>query len=230
MTTELSQSERTSSSNETLEKSLVSRFAKRGFDLFFSLTIVAFFSPLYLLIAFCILLESKGGVFYFTERVGKDFKPIMLIKFRSMHSNADATLKELLENDPNLKKEWEIFRKLKKDPRCSFVGRILRKTSLDELPQFFNVIKGDLSVVGPRPYFFSELSFEKNAEEAFLAKKILSVKPGITGLWQTSGRSKLSFASRMKLEAFYVDKQSFWYDFYLVLKTIPSVLFFKGAF
>jgi undecaprenyl-phosphate galactose phosphotransferase len=143
-----------------------------------------------------------------------------------MFQDADIRLKELLENSPELKKEWETFWKLQNDPRITEFGGFLRRTSLDELPQFWNVLKGDLSVVGPRPVTADEI--ERFYGEK--ADKILSMRPGITGLWQTSGRNLITFEERVNLEESYIESQSFFYDLKLILKTIPSMFFSKGAF
>lgn len=140
--------------------------------------------------------------------------------------DAEEKLKKLLAENPSLKKEWETYFKLKNDPRISSVGRFLRKTSLDELPQFWNVLKGDLSVVGPRPVTEEEVKkYFRNK-----ASKILSVRPGLTGIWQTSGRNLLTFDKRVELEEQYIDKQSFLLDLGIIFKTIPRLFFSRGAF
>lgn len=143
-----------------------------------------------------------------------------------MHTKADQLLLDLLEKHPSLKKEWKTYQKLKNDPRVHLFGRFLRKTSLDEIPQFFNVLKGDLSLVGPRP-------FDQDQLQNYLghkAYKFFSVKPGLTGLWQTSGRSLISMHDRLKIEERYIDTRSFWLDLKLVLKTVPIFFNSKGAF
>ena len=199
---------------------------KRLFDIVFSLVFITAFSPLFILIALLIKLTSKGEVFYKSERIGKDFKKIFCLKFRSMHQDAEKRLEEILEKDPEKKNEWLRYQKLKKDPRITFVGRILRKTSLDELPQFFDVLRGDLSVVGPRP-------FCENQIDEYLGKsapKFLSIKPGITGIWQVSGRNLLTFKERLELERKYIENPSFLQDLKIIFRTIPTVVFPKGAF
>lgn len=203
---------------------------KRLFDLLFSIVFVLTLSPIYLLIALLIKIDSKGPFLYVTKRLGKNKNHITIYKFRTMYMDAEERLKEILKKNDQVKKEWEIFQKLREDPRCTPIGKFLRKTSLDELPQFFNVISGSLSVVGPRPHYIFEL--EENSESPLHkhADKILSVKPGITGLWQTSGRSYLSYKERVELDSLYVDKQAFFFDLLLILKTIPSIFFSKGAF
>jgi len=141
-----------------------------------------------------------------------------------MYLDAEENLETLLKENPLLKKEWNQHQKLRDDPRIFPLGKFLRKTSLDEFPQFWNVIKGDLSIVGPRPY----MTNQKN-ELGHYGYKILSIRPGITGLWQTSGRSRTTFKERVLLDAKYVDMQSFLFDIWLILRTIPLVLFSKDA-
>ncbi len=143
-----------------------------------------------------------------------------------MCENADQKLPEILKKNPELKREWEAYFKLKKDPRVNRLGKFLRKTSLDELPQFWNALKGDLSIVGPRPVT------EKEVETYFKEKaaKILSVRPGLTGIWQTSGRNLLTFEERVRLEESYIDRQSIKLDLLIIFKTIPKLFFVKGAF
>lgn len=200
-------------------------FVKRMFDLAFSLIFMAVSAPFFLSIIVIIRLSSKGSAIYVQPRLGRDGKVFKCYKFRTMYVDAEEKLQELLTNSPCLQKEWSCHQKLKNDPRIFPLGKWLRRTSLDELPQFWNVIKGDLSVVGPRPYMISQ----KN-ELGALTSKILSVRPGITGLWQTSGRSKTSFQERITLDAQYVDRRSFWYDLVLIIKTIPEVLFSRNAY
>jgi len=205
-------------------------FFKRLFDLLFSLCFIILFSPIYLLIIAFIKLDSKGPIFYVGKRLGKGGGTIKVFKFRTMYVDAEKRLEELLKADPDVRKEWEVFQKIQDDPRCTLIGKFLRKTSLDEFPQFFNVLKGDLSVVGPRPHFIFELKEKENSPLRKYAHLVLAVKPGITGLWQVSGRSRLSYEDRVELDSLYMKKQSFFYDMLVILKTIPIVLFSKGAF
>jgi exopolysaccharide production protein ExoY len=199
---------------------------KRIFDIVFSSCAIVFFLPLGLVLAVLIKVTSVGPVLYVCKRVGRHGKAIYCWKFRTMCLDADQVLKEILARDPILRQEWETYYKLKDDPRINSVGRFLRKTSLDELPQFWNVLKGDLSVVGPRPVT------EEEIEKYFGSKKekLLSVRPGLTGIWQTSGRSLLTFEERLKLEESYVDKQSLGLDLRIICKTIPVLFLSKGAF
>jgi undecaprenyl-phosphate galactose phosphotransferase len=206
--------------------SLLQAFLKRSFDVIFSLLSLVFFSPLLLILAILIKKDSRGALLYKAARIGKHGKIIYCLKLRTMYENADEKLAKLLKSDPFLKEEYEIFHKLKNDPRITKVGKWLRKSSLDELPQFFNVLKGELSVVGPRPYAPDEL----DEILAHGSKVIFSVSPGMTGLWQTSGRNLLNFEQRVKLEETYIKDRSFYLDIKLILKTIPLILFPKGAF
>ncbi|PIS00874.1 MAG: exopolysaccharide biosynthesis protein [Chlamydiae bacterium CG10_big_fil_rev_8_21_14_0_10_35_9] len=199
---------------------------KRLFDICFSFLVLSVGLPFYILISLIIFASSPGPIFYVQPRVGRKGKIIKCFKFRTMCINAEEKLKKILESDAALKEEYNKFRKLKNDPRVFSFGKFLRKTSLDELPQFFNVLLGDLSVVGPRPAMPSEVEkFFKNR-----AEKILSIRPGITGIWQTSGRNNLSFEDRVKLDEIYVDSQSFKKDMELIIKTIPMLFFSKGAY
>lgn len=194
-------------------------FAKRLFDIVFSLTVLFLAAPLLLLIACLIKLSSEGSIFFFDERIGQKGASFRCIKFRTMHRDARLRLQTILENNQALHHEWLTYQKLQKDPRITPVGAFLRKTSLDEIPQFINVLTGSMSVVGPRPVTRLEL------EERFhdKAEKVLSVKPGITGLWQTSGRSNISYEERVLLETSYVDKRNFWLDMKIIIKTVPAM-------
>jgi len=200
---------------------------KRIFDIFFSLIFLTISSPIFLLISLLIFIKSPGKIIYFHERIGRGGKPFRCYKFRTMYKNADQRLKEILETHPHLREEWEKNYKLKKDPRITPFGAFLRKTSLDELPQFWNVLKGDLSVVGPRPVVKDEMA----RYYRFKAYKILSVRPGLTGIWQVSGRSDVhSYEKRILMDEHYVDNHSFSLDMKLIGKTIPAILFSKGAY
>ncbi len=204
-------------------------FFKRVFDVFFSLMFILVFSPVYLFLALLVKLNSKGPIFYVGKRLGKKGKYIEIFKFRTMYIDAEDRLEEMLRSSPQMKEEWEVFQKFQKDPRCTALGKFLRRTSLDEFPQFFNVLSGDLSVVGPRPHYIKELEEKEKSPLRKYAHLILAVKPGITGLWQISGRSHLSYADRVELDSLYYKKQSFFYDIKVVLKTIPLVLISRGA-
>ncbi len=199
---------------------------KRIFDILFSLVALLCFLPLGLLIAILTKLSSPGPIFHRCRRVGKGGASIECWKFRTMCHDAEKKLQDLLAKNPPLRQEWEMYYKLKDDPRVRGMGKFLRKTSLDEFPQFWNVLKGDLSVVGPRPV--TEEEIQKYFRDK--ADKILSVRPGLTGIWQTSGRSLLTFEQRIQLEEQYVDQQSLLLDLQIIFKTIPHLFFAKGAY
>lgn len=199
---------------------------KRIFDIAFSLLTLAIILPIILIVALIVKFSSKGNIFYGHERIGRGGKIFKCYKFRTMHVDAEQKLNELLIADDNLRQQWEEAHKLKNDPRVTPVGDFLRKTSLDELPQFWNVLKGDLSVVGPRPVVKAELTKYFGAK----AFKILSVRPGITGIWQVSGRSDTSYKTRVMLDEKYVDDRSMLLDIKLIAKTIPTVINSKGAY
>ena len=198
-------------------------FFKRFFDILFSLIVLLICLPFFLIIALLIKIDSKGPVFYKHQRIGKNGKTIYLYKFRSMYKGADKKLKELLK-DSKLKKEWEENFKLDNDPRITRVGKILRKTSIDELPQLINILKGDMSVVGPRPIVEGEI--EKYGKKQ---AKFLSVTPGLTGWWACNGRSCKSYSDRIKLELYYVDHISLILDIKIIFKTVIAVLKGHGA-
>lgn len=197
--------------------------SKRLFDVCFSLAVLIGFSPVYLLLILLITLSSPGPVFYVQERVGKNGKKFGCIKFRTMVHNADAVLLEIMETSPHLRQEFETNFKLRYDPRITWIGRFLRVTSLDEFPQFLNVLKGDMSVVGPRPVVVEELSrYGRHVE------KVLSIRPGLTGLWQVSGRNNIPYPRRVQIDVYYVNFRSFMMDLWIVFKTIGIVVFPKN--
>lgn len=202
---------------------------KRCFDIVLSSLALLFGLPLFLAIALVVKCTSTGPIFYGSLRLGRQGRLFKFWKFRSMYRDAEQKLDQLLESDPALKREWSLYFKLKQDPRVTPIGKFLRKTSLDELPQFWNVLVGELSIVGPRPYLPGERKdIEKIAGSAI--EQMLSVRPGLTGIWQTSGRSFLTFEQRVRLDLHYVDARSFLFDLRLIAKTIPMILFPKGAF
>lgn len=167
---------------------------------------------------------DKGPVFYAQERIGKDGKNFKMYKFRSMVMGADEILKELLENDEEVREEYSKYKKLKNDPRVTKMGDFLRRTSLDEFPQFLNVLKGEMSIVGPRAYLFRE---KEDMGEAY--ESIIQCKPGITGLWQVSGRSELSFKNRLDMDIEYFEKNNLGLDIEILFKTVATVLNKEGA-
>lgn len=197
---------------------------KRILDLLLGSSLLLIALPLCILIAIAIKITSKGPIFYVSTRVGKDYKPFRCWKFRTMCLDANEKLQDYLKKDSNLKKEWETYFKLRKDPRITLIGRFMRRFSLDELPQLWNVLKGELSLVGPRPYLFSEID-EIVRDRAF---QILSVRPGLTGLWQVSRRNQLPFLERIRLDEEYVQRRCFLLDSILLCKTIPAILCARG--
>lgn len=200
------------------------RWVKRAFDLVAATSLLILFSPLFLVIS-SMIRKSGGTAFYGHTRVGRDGKPFQCLKFRTMRPDADKVLKELLASDPKARAEWEKDFKLKNDPRITPVGRFLRKTSLDELPQLINVIKGEMSLVGPRPIVDAELG--RYGDYASLYLRVL---PGVTGLWQVSGRNDATYAERVSLDAWYVQNWSIWYDVAILFKTLNVVLYRRGAY
>jgi undecaprenyl-phosphate galactose phosphotransferase len=199
---------------------------KRPFDIGFSLFAIVVTLPVMIPIAVVIKLIDGGSIFFGHTRVGYRGKKFKVLKFRSMYIDADTRLKEILENDPKAREEWEKTFKLKNDPRVTPIGKFLRKTSLDELPQFFNVLKGDMSVVGPRPVVEEELT-KYYKEKAELYK---SVKPGVTGYWQVEGRSDTGYDERIRMDEWYIKNQSFLLDLKIILKTLKVMLTGKGAY
>jgi len=201
-------------------------------DIVSSVVLLILFFPICLFTAIAIKLETEGPVFAdVPERVGKDGKFFKMYKFRSMIGNAH----QLLRTDPKFKKLYEEYKKnsykLKKDPRVTKVGKFIRKHSIDEIPQLLNVLKGEMSIVGPRAYYPDELvnqqrKFPKTKE---LVKVVLCAKPGITGLWQVSGRSEVNFDKRIEMDAAYVRKRSVWEDIVILFKTPWAMISGKGA-
>ena len=200
------------------------RLGKSVLDLLLSLLAFVSLLPLFALIPILVKLSSRGPVFYRASRLGKGGRPIRVWKFRSMYADADERLDEMLEADPALKAEFEANFKLANDPRVTPFGRFLRKTSLDELPQIFNVFSGEMALIGPRPIVQKEIAYYGKAYPVFS-----SVKPGITGLWQASGRSDTDYARRVALDAYYVLNWSPWLDIWILYRTISAVLFMRGA-
>lgn len=199
------------------------RIIKRIFDVLISGISLILLSPLFLIIALSIKLNSKGKVFYKHKRIGKNGEYIYLYKFRSMYSDSKERLEEMLK-DPKIKKEWEENFKLSNDPRITKIGAFLRKASLDELPQLLNILRGDMSTVGPRPIIDDEIK-----KYGINKDKLLSVTPGLTGWWACNGRSCTSYDDRMKLELYYVDNKSIKLDIKIIIKTFISVIKRNGA-
>lgn len=200
------------------------RIIKELFEKLLILLILPLFILLHIVIIFLINLDSKGGVFFRQKRFGKDKKVFNCYKYRTMLPNSDELLKKYLQQHPDEIIYYEKYHKYKNDPRITKVGKILRKTSLDELPQIINILKGEMNLIGPRPYMLNELKKLGNDLEL-----ITRVKPGITGLWQVSGRSDLSFAQRRKLDVWYIQNWSLWMDIVILIKTIKVVIVKTGA-
>lgn len=194
--------------------------AKRAFDIAFSLSVLIIFSPLYLILALLIAVSSAGPIFYIQERVGKNYKRFGCIKFRTMVNDADAVLESLIARSPQMRSEFEDNFKLKDDPRITAIGKFLRLTSLDEFPQFWNVLKGDMSVVGPRPLVPEELYKYGNRMD-----KVLTIRPGLTGLWQVSGRNDIPYPQRVQIDVYYVNARSWLMDLWIVAKTLGVIVF-----
>jgi exopolysaccharide biosynthesis polyprenyl glycosylphosphotransferase len=197
-------------------------FLKRAFDIFASGLFLLAFSPLYFCIAVMIKVEDGGPVFFPQTRVGRFGREFKMWKFRSMCLNAEAQMKELIGN--NQHKDGVTF-KMKNDPRVTKIGKWLRKFSFDELPQFYNVLNGDMSLVGPRPPVPREVALYSLAD-----RRRLAIAPGITCFWQIGGRSEIDFSGQVQLDVRYIESQSFWLDVKILLKTIPAVLLGKGAY
>ena len=206
---------------ELLGKNIPYKIVKRTSDVALSSIALVGLLPIFAVIALAIKLESRGPVFFKHTRIGKDGKIIKIYKFRSMVENAEDLIKKFT---PEQMKEYQENYKLSNDPRVTKVGKVLRKTSLDELPQLINILKGDLSIIGPRPVVAEELK-----KYGTNIKKFLSVTPGLTGYWAANGRSCTSYEQRMQMELFYIDNLSFKLDVKVFFKTIGAVLNRRGA-
>ena len=203
------------------------RTLKRIGDIVFSLIVLTLGSPIFILIGFLVKLSSPGSVFYIQKRVGRNYREFGCIKFRTMYKDADDLLPNLLEKYPLMRKEFEKDFKLRQDPRITKLGRFLRRSSLDELPQFFNVLKGEMSVVGPRPIVSNEI-----IKYSLFMEEVISVRPGLTGLWQVSGRNNLSYKKRVELDLLYARNRNFLLDLEIIILTLGVLLFpmDRGAF
>ena len=210
----------------TKKQNIIYRFIKRAIDIFAGLVGVILLIPLMIVVEIIRIAkkENQGPLFYEQLRIGKNGKQFRMYKFRSMCMNADETLKEYLKNNEEARKEFKKYKKLKKDPRITKVGKVLRETSLDEFPQLINVLLGNMSLVGPRPY----LPREKEDMGEYYSS-IIKVKPGITGYWQIRGRSKTSFNDRLKMDLQYVNNCSLKNDIKILFKTFAKVLKKDGA-
>jgi Undecaprenyl-phosphate galactose phosphotransferase WbaP len=200
------------------------RSGKRIMDFAGAILALLLIAPVMAALAVMIRLDSKGPVFYTQWRLGQNGRCFRVLKFRSMFVDADRKLQKLFEEDPELREEYEVFHKLRNDPRITPVGRLIRRYSLDELPQLLNVLKGEMSLVGPRAYMPSELPKMDRMEPT-----ILQNRPGITGLWQVSGRNGLSFEERVQLDVHYMHNWTPWLDLYILIRTFPVVMTGEGA-
>jgi Undecaprenyl-phosphate galactose phosphotransferase WbaP len=201
------------------------QWPKRFLDLALTILGAAVVLPLIALIAMWIKLDSRGPALYSQQRISREGRTFRAWKFRTMVRNADQVLERCLQLDPALREEWDLNHKLKDDPRITVAGRFLRRTSLDELPQLWNVLMGDMSLVGPRPIVHDEIPKYGNKFDLYTR-----VKSGITGMWQISGRNDTSYEERVNLDAFYVRNWSVWLDLYILFRTIETVIFRKGAY
>lgn len=215
-----------------IRKSGFYEYTKRLMDIIFALILIVIFSPVIVLVSIAIKLDSKGPVLADTpERVGKNGKTFKMYKFRSMIQNAH----DILRHSPKYSNLFNEYKrgsyKLKDDPRITKVGHFLRKHSLDEVPQLLNILKGDMSLVGPRAYYPDELRDQqkKYPKTQDAVKIVLSIKPGLTGYWQVSGRSEINFDKRIDMDAMYVRKRSIIYDLWIILKTPWAMISGKGA-
>jgi len=196
------------------------RTLKRIGDVVFSLLVLTLGSPIFILIGILVKLSSPGSIFYIQKRIGRNYREFGCIKFRTMYENADDLLPNLLEKYPLMRKEFEKDFKLRKDPRITKLGRFLRRSSLDELPQFLNVLKGEMSVVGPRPIVSNEIS-----KYSLFMEEVISVRPGLTGLWQVSGRNNLSYKKRVELDLAYARNRNFILDLEIIILTLGVLIF-----
>jgi len=199
-------------------------WVKSFFEYLLTLLVLPFFILLHMILSLMIKLDAKGPVFFKQQRLGKDAKPFLCYKYRTMYEDSDKILAEYLQQHPEEVAYYEEFHKYENDPRITKVGKFLRASSLDELAQVINVLKGEMSLIGPRPYMLSEA--KKLGEHQ---KYILKVKPGITGLWQVSGRNNLTFKERNELEVWYIKNWSLWGDLVVLIKTIKVVLYKVGV-
>ncbi len=209
--------------DECVEKSKIKAydFIKRGIDLIIGTIGMMICLPFFLIIAILIKIDSRGPVFFKHKRIGKYGKDLYIYKFRTMVDNAEDEINNFTQEQ---KKEFEENYKLENDPRVTRIGKILRKTSIDELPQIINILKGEMAIIGPRPVVKDELEkYGKNKN------KFLSIAPGLTGYWAANGRSDVSYEERMAMELYYIDNRSLLLDLKIFFKTIGSVLTGRGA-
>lgn len=203
----------------------VPRLLKRLTDVASGLALLGASAPVLLLVAALVRLTSRGPAFYGQDRLGSGGAPFRMWKFRTMYRDAESLLEHHLQRHPEARHEWEVSHKLRRDPRVTPVGRVLRRLSLDELPQLWNVIRGEMSLVGPRPIVAEEVPAYGQAFALYAR-----VRPGLTGLWQVSGRNAMPFTDRVELDAFYVRNWSVWLDLFILMRTARAVLSAEGAY
>ena len=197
----------------------VSSFTKRSGDIFFSLVVLTLGFPVFLVLAYLVKLSSPGPVFYIQERIGKNYSRFGCIKFRTMREDAETILSNVLEQSPAMKQEFDRDFKLRKDPRITPIGSFLRRSSLAELPQFINILIGDMSLVGPRPIVEKEIP-----KYGDMMDIVVSLRPGLTGLWQVSGRNNLSYKRRVELDLIYSRERTFLIDLRIFIRTFGVLL------
>ena len=194
-------------------------------DVIVAATALLFLTPLMLAVAALVMLQDGGPPLFAQERIGRGARIFRCYKFRSMVMDSQARLTDLLAKDPEIKMEWERDRKLRLDPRITFIGQFLRKSSIDELPQLFNILRGEMSVVGPRPIVRDEIQ-----KYGRFFRYYTKVTPGLTGLWQVSGRNDIDYDRRVSIDVLYVRKRSLIFNIYIMVKTIPAVLARRGTY
>lgn len=198
---------------------------KRLFDIVLVLLALVVFCPIFLLLMALVKASDGGQIFYGHKRVGHNGRTFHCLKFRTMVQNGDQVLAQYLRTRPEALEEWQATRKLLNDPRVTVVGSVMRKLSLDELPQLFNILRGDMSIVGPRPVVEEELEMYGSAADLYLRSR-----PGLTGLWQISGRNDVSYATRVAFDTQYVTGWSFIQDVVIIAKTVPAVCLSRGSY
>ena len=203
----------------------LSAFIIRALDIMISVAALLFFSPVLLVVALIVKLQDGGSFFYSQRRLGLGGREFACHKFRSMLVDSQARLEQLLATDANARAEWARDHKLKQDPRITGFGRFIRKTSLDEFPQLFNVIKGEMSLVGPRPIVRDEIKKYGRTFPIYT-----SIKPGITGLWQISGRNNISYARRVAMDRYFAGRCTVGFYLYILVMTVPAILVQRGSY
>ncbi|MFT4158516.1 sugar transferase [Shinella sp.] len=203
----------------------VGGISKRSFDILVALAALVVLSPIFVLIMALVKYSDGGRVFYGHRRIGYNGSTFRCLKFRTMAENGDALLQRYLDENPQAREEWRETRKLQDDPRVTVVGSVLRKLSLDELPQLINILRGEMSIVGPRPVVEDELELYEASAVYYLRSR-----PGLTGLWQVSGRNDVSYAARVAFDTHYVRNWSLTSDLVIVARTIPAVCLSRGSY